>query len=85
MGRTGFNKFIGDYDTLHPFLRLISYSYYDLLSVSGRQLIGRWERLHRAWMQTQQRKDDCRFVNHMLHKREKEKGPHEEISSREGA
>ena len=27
----------------------------------------------------------CRFVNHMLHKREKEKGPHEEISTREGA
>ena len=58
MGRTGFNKFICDYDTLHPFLRLISYSCYDLLSVSGRQLMGRWERLHRAWMQTQQRKDD---------------------------
>ena len=28
MGRTGFNKFIGDYDTLHPFLRLISYGCY---------------------------------------------------------
>ncbi len=28
---------------------------------------------------------DCRFVNHMLHKREKEREPHEEISTREGA
>ena len=27
----------------------------------------------------------CRFVNHMLHKREKERAPHEEISTREGA
>ena len=28
---------------------------------------------------------NCRFVNHMLHKREKEREPHEEISTREGA
>ena len=26
---TGFNKFIGDYDTLRPFLRLVSYICYD--------------------------------------------------------
>ena len=33
---TGFNKFIGDYDTLRPFLRLVSYSCYDKEALAQR-------------------------------------------------
>ena len=39
------------------------------------------------WLETFEvlERSNCRFVKQMLHKREKEKEPHEEISSRGGA